>query len=489
MLNKVLEYVEQFQMIQEQDKIIVGMSGGADSVCLVLVLLLMREKFSLSLEIAHLHHGIRGEEADRDARYVEQFCREHHLPFHLKKVKAAEFAREEGLTVEEAGRRLRYDFFQKVAKENGGDKIAVAHNKNDQAETILFHLIRGTGLKGLLGIPPKNGQVIRPLLCVERGEIEDFLQEKGISFCMDSTNSGEDYTRNKIRNRILPYIMEEINPKAIDAISRTGEVLRQVEQDIKMQVDELEEAYLEPLEKEGGCRIRGDVFENLPKTIRDELILRAFEQVAGNKKDFSRKHREMIYGLLAGETGKVGNLPYGVVARNEYGDLYLEKACQVTEVVFFQKEVPLKNGRVYLNERDFLEISIEDYKKNEVISKKTYTKWFDYDIIKDTLQIRCRKSGDRIVVDQRGGSKKIKDYFMDEKIPRNQRDEILLLTQGQEVLWIIGYRISEAYKITENTKRVLKVRYEGGNSCGTEDQRPVVGRKSCGKNQRNGRTD
>lgn len=466
MLDKILSYVNQHRMIQEQDKLIAGVSGGADSVCLVLVLLEIRKKIPFTMEIAHLHHGIRGEEADRDAAFVEDFCRKHQLKFHLEKADIPALAEEYGLSEEEMGRKARYAFFEKLRKTCGADKIAVAHNKNDCAETVLFNLIRGTGIRGLCGIPPVNEKIIRPLLCVERTEIEDYLQKRGVSFCTDSTNLGDAYTRNKIRNRVLPYIARELNPGVTDAMYRAAENLRQISEYMEDCADEVEESYLSEI----GNRVRlsGKALYDLPKALVSELLLRGFVRVAHRKRDFSEKHREMLYALMTGETGKTVSLPGGVLAKNVYGDIFFQKAEADAVQEDFSMEIPLENGRYYLNENNYLEISVEKYEKDEIISEKKYTKWFDYDIIKGTLQIRTRKTGDWISVTKEGGKKKLKDYFINEKIPREERESTLLLADEQEVLWILGYRISEAYKIGPDTKQVLKVRY-GGNIYGTED--------------------
>ncbi len=470
--GRVWSYVNRLSMIEKQDKIVVGVSGGADSVCLVLVLQEAVEKLDCQLEVAHLNHGIRDREADRDALYVEEFCKVRKIPFHLKKVNTLQVAKEQGLTVEEAGRSLRYEFFTEVAEKTDANKIAVAHNKNDNAETILLNLMRGTGLKGLTGIPPVRDNVIRPLLCVEREEIEAFLQEKDISFCMDSTNLGEDYTRNRIRHNLLPYMTEHFNGSVVDAMNRAGENLRQVAEFLEEQVKAAENLYVKEISD--GCRVEilAEAFGKLPKAVLSEILANGFEKVAGSRKDFAEKHRDMLFALADGESGKSVNLPYGVVAGQEYGKIILEKTSGFLERGDFCMEVPLENGRIDLGRGNYLEITVEDRdvcQKDETFSENKYTKWFDYDIIKSTLQIRNRQTGDYIAVTKDGGTRKIKDFFINEKIPRRYRDEILLLTSGSEVLWVIGYRMSEAYKITGHTKKVLKVRY-GGKTYGTENQ-------------------
>ena len=206
MFQKVLSYVNQHHMLTQGDGVVAGVSGGADSVCLLFVLRKIQESLGGKLYVAHVNHGLRGEEALADQEFVRRLCEEWQLPFYLKSVKLREIARERKLSEEEAGRLVRYDFFRKVAEETGAAKIAVGHNANDHAETLLFHLIRGSSLKGLAGISPVQGAVIRPLLCVKREEIEQYVKEKGLHFCMDKTNLEDTYTRNRIRHKLLPLM-------------------------------------------------------------------------------------------------------------------------------------------------------------------------------------------------------------------------------------------------------------------------------------------
>ena len=244
MIAKVLDYVKKYRMIEEKDTIIAGVSGGADSVCLLFMLLQIREQIPFHLAVVHVNHGIR-EDAGEDAAYVKELCEKYGLPFYLTEVKLKKYAKEEGLSEEEAGRKIRYRAFEAALKEelalqgiseaeNKG-KIAVAHNSNDRAETMLFHLFRGTGLTGLSGIKPVNGKIIRPLLCLERREIEEWLDRGDISYRTDSTNVQDIYTRNKIRHHILPYAEEEICRGAVSHMSRAADDLLEAEEYIKKQ--------------------------------------------------------------------------------------------------------------------------------------------------------------------------------------------------------------------------------------------------------------
>lgn len=457
MLQKVLSYVNQHKMLEQADKVVVGVSGGADSVCLLFLMHRLREKGLTELEAAHVNHGLRGEEADRDQAYVEELCRNWGIPFHLKKVNVREIAREKKLTEEEAGRLVRYDFFRQVARETGAKRIAVGHNANDNAETLLFHLIRGTGLKGLGGIAPVQGEIIRPLLCLERKEIEEFLRKENIEFCMDRTNLEDTYSRNRIRHQLLA-VMEEMNPEVVGAINRTALLCRESSQYIEKEAASALQKYScgKPM------ALEKEALEQLEPAVLDELLWQALAQAAGSRKDLGNVHLEAVKSLWRGKTGKRLDLPCGLEAENQYGTLLFRKKAAAEAVRGWDLPNPLERGKLDLGDGACLLYSVETYEKKMNIPKKRYTKWLDCDIIKGTLRFRTREPGDRICVLPSGGNQKIKDYFINEKIPRREREKLLLLADGHEIVWIPGYRISEAYKVTEQTKRILKVEYIGG---------------------------
>lgn len=486
MYQKVLSYVNQHHMLTRGDGIVAGVSGGADSVCLLFVLRKMMESFGGKLYVAHINHGLRGEDALADQEFVRNLCKKWDVPFYLKSVDLRAIAKEKKLTEEEAGRLVRYDFFREVAKKTKAGKIAVGHNANDNAETLLFHLIRGSNLKGLCGIAPVQGQIIRPLLCARREEIEAYVRENGLNFCMDKTNLEDTYTRNRIRHKLLP-LMEEINPEAVEAIGRATEACALSEDFIE---GEVKTAVRRFVRRDGGLRqlaIGKDAFSSLHPAVLDGLLMEVLSLAAGSRKDVGAVHIGALRALQKGETGKSLNLPYTVRAENVYGDLVFYKATEAGNV---QKEglenkdgaapsfrlfgelvlsKDQKEGEISLPEGGCIQYSLENYEKNMKIPKNRYTKWLDYDIINGTLQFRTRKPGDWIQVFARGGRKKLKDYLIDEKIPGSERNRIVLLASEDEILWIVGYRLSEKAKITEETKHIVKLTYIGGNADGRED--------------------
>ena len=228
-MQKVFAYMEEHAMIHAGDKVIAGVSGGADSMCLLFVLLDYRRLLPFSLTVAHVEHGVRGQESIGDARFVEKICREHKIDYRLVSCQVVEIAKREKLSVEEAGRRARYEAFERIREEMGADKIAVAHNQDDQAETVLFQIARGSGLRGAGGIRPVRGNIIRPLLCLSRAEIEAYLRGRSQTWRTDATNSGLDYARNRIRHQILPVFEKEINSASRAHIAALAQELQHVQ--------------------------------------------------------------------------------------------------------------------------------------------------------------------------------------------------------------------------------------------------------------------
>lgn len=454
MFCKIEAYMQKHQMVEKNDVIIAGVSGGADSVCLFFILEEYCKKKNATLAVVHMNHGLR-EDAEEDAAYVEGLCAEFGVPFHLYEKDIAAMAKDLGLGTEEAGRVARYEAFSETLKQYGGKgKIAVAHHKNDRAETVLFHLCRGTNLAGLTGISPVRDNVIRPLLCVERDEIEEFLKEKGRSWCIDSTNEENTYTRNKIRNVILPYAEKEICENASAHIAETAEELSKIRSYIEEQTDLVHKQIL--VEKEDRICIRKEEFAKCHEVIRKQLILRALEYMVPGRKDIGAVHVNDVLSLFTKQSGKQIHLPYELVAENQFGEVVLRKKKTVINANDESITISVP-GRVRISLDKVMEIQVFSADKGKEIPRKTYTKWFDYDKIKCCPVIRHRRTGDYLIISESGNHKSIKEYFIEEKVPREDRDKYLLLTEGNHVLWVIGMRISEYYKITEQTKTILQV--------------------------------
>ncbi|MDF2539489.1 MAG: hypothetical protein K0S76_2510 [Herbinix sp.] len=468
MHRKVLDYMKQNKMLDKGDRIVAGVSGGADSVCLLYILKDICEEAGADLLVVHVNHGIRGEEARRDELYVQELCSRFNLEFHSFHYDVRRIAREEGLSEEEAGRKVRYEAFTHICQVYQCNKVAVAHNRNDNAETVLFHLFRGSGIKGLSGIDPVrslatdfgNILIIRPLLCIERQEIEDYLKDKKIAFQTDATNFSDSYTRNKIRNRVLSYVNQEINQNATNHIADAAEQIKEsynfIEQCLMKRFDSLVEW------KELTYYISVDEFREENIVIKKGIVRKVLERLSGNLKDFDAKHVGQVLALSDMQVGKQIHLPYGIIASRGYEDIRLYRSNNEkdstnrnnqTEPVAVQ--IP---GKVFLPELDsYLETQVFDYEKSIIIPKNSCAKWFDYDKIENAVVIRTRNTGDYIQINRSGGRKKLKDYFIDLKIPKNERDNRLLVTDGNHIMWILGdgNRISEKYKVEDSTDKIL----------------------------------
>jgi tRNA(Ile)-lysidine synthase len=527
-------------MLEAGDRILTGVSGGADSVCLLFLLHEIQKHIPITLRVVHVCHGIR-KEAGEDADYVKSLCEKLAIPFEREDVDVPTLAKKEGLSEEEAGRRARYEIFETKAKAwlmeeeanlvtarstkptsgstkptvtYGRVKIALAHHAGDRAETLLFNLFRGSGLKGLASIPPMRETkaagvtVIRPLLCLTREEIEEYLAEKKIAYCQDATNAGDEYARNRIRHHILPYAEQEICHGATAHLNQAAELLAETEEYLRQQTSaarkacvgsfegqsELQfEGLLEGQSKEHSkeLRITCDSFDRFPALIQKRLLLELLLELSPGAKDIGAVHVEMVRKLFYGESGREADLPFGIHARREYDQVILERSTDpeargegdAADLMEKEEKISLSE----LAEKGFLTIPwgedsflfhVLPYEKKDQIPEKTYTKWFDYDKIKNTLSIRTRRSGDYLMI--RGGDgcpvrKRLKEYFITEKLPRRHRETLPLLVEEGHVLWITGHRISEAYKVEEHTKTILQVEWkrkwrtkDGGACQGTD---------------------
>lgn len=463
------------------DRVIAGVSGGADSVCLFLMLLELREKIGFDLIAVHVHHGLRGEAADKDQQFVEALCEQHRIPLEIFRVNLESIAKKRKQSLEEAGRMVRREAFDSVCKKYGGNKIALAHHQNDNAETLLWNLSRGTGLDGLGGIRPVNGKFIRPLLCMNRKEIEEYLAKRKQSYCIDETNAGTDYTRNKLRHLVLPILEEQVNSAAVRHMNETMEQIWELQEYMQEQVEAAyQECVQEHFEKACWIQIQQKSFETFPELIKKMVIRKGMEQVGGKKRDLSHKHVDVMMELMNKQVGRTLDLPYEMHAKRNYEGIRLEKQrtyslgeekkAEIMQECMAELNIP---GETILADRNLkLRCKILEKPKNlsiKDIPQKIYTKWFDYGIIKSSLYIRTRQAGDTIVIDEKGHQKKLKNWFVDEKIPKEVRDSQLLLAENNEILWVLGHRMSQAYQVKQLTKWILQIEVETYKSDGGKE--------------------
>lgn len=464
-------------MLNPGDRVIVGVSGGADSVCLLFMLNGFRRKIPFEMAVVHVHHGIRGD-AGEDAEYVKSLCDKLCLPFYLEMADVRGLARRERISEEEAGRKARYEAFEKYAAEwvsdapkgtrDSGMKLALAHHMGDRAETLLFHLFRGTGSRGLASIQPVREhiagevrmEVIRPLLCLERSEIEEYLRAAGIAYCQDSTNREDRYARNRIRHRILPCAEQEICRGTVRHINRAAEQLSEMEEYLAAQTRQAAGICTE------GLKIRVDALLEQPPLIQKRVLMEMLLKLSSRHRDMGAVHVEELLELCRGGTGRAISLPQGIRAEKAYDHVILERRPESgieTKEPLPEQILPqrMQEGEVFETffGTDCFHFLILKKNKFFQISENQYTKWFDYGKIKGTLSVRTRKTGDYLMIRDRAGGcvrKRVKDYMITEKVPRQERDRLALLAEGEHVLWIPGYRISEAFKVDERTEYILQ---------------------------------
>lgn len=461
LVKKMLAFCEKEELLKKGDRIVVGVSGGVDSVCLLQLLYEIREAWDLSLFVLHVHHGIRGEEADRDASLCERMAKHLGLPFCLVKKDVKNLARQLDMTEEEAGRKVRYESFEAYRCEVGANKIAVAHHEDDLVETVLFHLFRGTGPRGIAGIPAKRDAIIRPLLAISREELEALAEEQKFDFVVDGTNLVPEYTRNKMRLQLIPYIQKQINERAVSHIAFAAEQNRQWGRYIESQGRRAAVRILK--EQDGDILLYLSEFNKEDPVIQDEILRQVFHKYIPGAKDISRIHYEQTKALADSRTGSRVCFPQNVIAVREYQTIRFKHAEDGIKGRISPIVCDVPSQHILNRNGENIHISLCLVDRSELpaeIPQKDYTKWLDYDMIKGGLVLRNPEEGDYFVLNGSGDRKKLSRYYIDQKIPREQRAGQLVLAAGKHVLWAVPGRISNAVKVTAETKRVLVVTKE-----------------------------
>ena len=454
--EKASRYIKKQELLKSGDRVIAGVSGGADSMCMLLILLSLKQELDLDIIVAHVNHGIRGEEAKRDADFVEAFCADKGLTFELANADIPRIAKETGTTSEEAGRNYRYSFFCELAEKYRAEKIAVAHNSDDNAETVLFNIFRGSGIGGLKGILPKRSisgkdskyTLIRPVLALSRAEIEEGLKEAGQDFCTDRTNNEDTYARNRLRNTILPMARDNINANVYGHIESLSRQAASVYDFIEQETDKYASCINPVTDEDGrktGVSIDIPSIVKLHRVLKQSLIRRAFEMVSGRLKDVEETHIEAIEDLINKQSGKRISLPYDITATRVYDSIILS-----SEGSFETLDNVSDHGITW-------EICNRGDLTTE-IPKEQYVKWFDYEKTGDDLEVRTCRDGDYLLIGKEGHKKSLSRFMIDNKIPLQERDKIPLLATGSHVLWVVGYRQDESCFVTASTKRVLVVK-------------------------------
>jgi tRNA(Ile)-lysidine synthase len=433
---KVLRFIDKYQLLNRTDPIIVGVSGGPDSVALLH--LLVNNGYRCS--VAHCNFQLRNEESDRDACFVRQLALDLNLPFYVTNFNTSAYAQDKHLSIEMAARELRYQWFETLRAGQNAQAVAVAHHQNDSIETVLINLIRGTGLRGLRGIKPKNGYVVRPLLCLQRNEILDWLAQQNIQYQTDTSNLSEVYDRNFVRLQLLP-IMGKLNPNVSEALARTANHLADVELIYDHWIREEQKNVMDALGQINIPRLMQTV---APRTLLYELL---------RPLGFSRPITNNIYDSLSGNEEKIFDAPHTNcrIVKNRDVLIITDKDIRDETVYDIQPDSTMVDP-ISLSAH-LQQIDSEDFKPPNDPSVAT----LDYQILHFPLQLRKWKHGDWFVPLGMHGRKKLSDFFTDLKLNTVQKNNIWLLCSQLDIVWIVGYRIDNRYKIKKNTKLALTV--------------------------------
>lgn len=446
-LEKFKNFIEENNLIEKGDSIVSAVSGGSDSVFMLEMLLAIKDDYDLKIIVSHVNHGLRGAEAQRDEDFVKKLAEKNGLIYEVEHIDMAGYAKEHSLTCEEAGRKLRYLFFEEIKDKYKADKVAIAHNENDVAETIFLNIFRGTGLDGLESIPLRRDFYIRPILCFEKSEILDFLKENNIHYVDDSTNFTNDYKRNMIRNEIIPFIKKNFNENIVSSMSRLASIAK--ENNLYLE-DIINDKYIN-IVKSNTIDIEGfNELNHYEKT----LVLRKFLRENLNYlNNISKDNIEDMINLIKLDSGKKYDIDGKHYLVNDF-DKTIFKKLDINEL---SEEISLdfKLDKVY---------NIYGSKFKFVLSDKILSKkYLDYDLLTGKLSLRNRRSGDRFNPFGMKGSKKIKDYFVDKKVSSDDRSKVLFLMNGDEIAYVVGHDIADKYRASSKTKNYLNVIMEGND--------------------------
>ena len=446
LLEKVRKTIEKHNLLENGDTVICAVSGGADSVCLLHLMQSLKCDYNLTVYVANVNHLIRGEESDRDSNFVKSVCKAADVKCFYREYNVKEIAKVRKTGEEECGRILRYEFFDEISKELGGAKIATAHNLNDNAETVLFRLIRGSSAHGLSGISYKRDNIIRPILDITRNEIEDYLVRNGISWCNDSTNALPVYARNKLRIKVFPELNSVVNnaeKRIVSAAKLIGE----------------DDMYLHSLADEAFCKCYFENYLLLSEFNGYELPVK--RRIVSNllshwgMKEITSDKIEDFMDYTEKESGKKFDINAASYAEKAYDRIYLRKREKaVTE------EFTISGETSFNHEKFSLKVEISSVYPEKSGNNRAL---FDADKLSFPLKIRFRNKGDKMKLKGMSGTKKISDIFSDEKIERAKRDFIPLILKEDEIIFLCGLRQSPSYATDKNTKKYILIDYTEDN--------------------------
>lgn len=453
LFDEVRSTISKHAMLAGGETVLVGLSGGPDSVCLLMALYKLREELNIKFHAIYIDHGLRPDETPGEIEFCKEMCQGLPVPFMTRSIDVKTYANENGINKQEAARELRYKVFEEVSAEINTDRIALGHTADDQVETFLMRFLRGSGPAGLAGIPPVRGRIIRPLIDTERKEVERFLDEEKQGYIVDSSNLQEDYLRNRLRHSVIREL-KDINPHIVRTVSRTMDILREEEKYFGILVTKTLMKLI--------CR-KSDLHIELfltPMEMMDKVVLRrVLRRAIGETKGLrgiGLVHIEDIIELIKkGDPGDRIYLPKGLRVIKNYGTLVMTSEIP-QGIGYFSIEVP---GEAVLREiKAVITATVEESFDSGCDGKKVAV--FDADKVGSVLSVRPRGQGDFFHPLGFGKKKKLQDFFVDEKVPRDERDAIPIIASGHDIVWIAGYRGDERFKVTGDTKRFLRLEFK-----------------------------
>mgnify|MGYP001290601962 FL=1 len=447
LIKKIKKNISENSIIDEKDRILVGLSGGPDSIFLLYIL---HNYFNNQLIIAHINHKLRGVDSDLDEKFVRTISQKLKIPLYVIREDIRKLSNENKKSIEEVGREVRFSFFDKTLKVENFNKIALGHNLDDNVETILINFIKGSGTKGLIGIPEKRDNIIHPIINIKKEEILKFLEENKIEYRVDKTNFEIDFLRNKVRNYLLPIIEKEFNKNFKEKILSLSNILKVEDRFLDNLVENIKNDLMEF--EDDFIKIDNKKFQKLDLSLKRRLIRKAIDYFNRDLREYPLEHIDKVISLENKKTGKEIELPFNLIAVKDKNKIIIEK--KGVEIPNFYIEIP----DIGLYELAGMKIELTLVEKISKV-KDIFTSFFDYDKIEFPIKFRKPKFGEKFKPLGLKEEKKIQDFFVDNGIPKSVRWNLpILLDKKDDILWIVGVRISDDYKVTNLTKRVICIK-------------------------------